>query len=281
MSIEVWGRNRVRVATRTGCDQERAGFRDVEAEDVQDAQERSVGTGKAKSARDVTKGTPKRLAAAASVVHRGVVHVERKTGLYTANVRGFHSFRVTWITMALASVVPMKLVRRVTGHKTVDVALEGGTVAMRVRRRSPQLDVSTVPVRWDRLHFSTGNPALTLSGAELVVTVEEALEVGDSFRIVTVVGRTALSGTFANPNDEVAGEFGPDRYIFDILDGTDKGCHAHGRGTRRSPTRQPSRDPDRGCAPGFTSRVERGPRAVMGFMPLIPWPPLYSTAIRG
>ena len=39
-------------------------------------------------------------------------------------VRGFHSFRVTWITMALAAGVPMELVTRVTGHQTVDVVLK-------------------------------------------------------------------------------------------------------------------------------------------------------------
>jgi hypothetical protein len=41
-----------------------------------------------------------------------------------ANIRGFHSFRVTWITIALAAGVPMELVRRVTGHRTADVVLQ-------------------------------------------------------------------------------------------------------------------------------------------------------------
>jgi integrase len=36
----------------------------------------------------------------------------------------FHSFRVTWVTMALSQGVPMELVRRVTGHSTVDVVLK-------------------------------------------------------------------------------------------------------------------------------------------------------------
>jgi integrase len=56
--------------------------------------------------------------------HLGDVHVDREGGLQTANVRGFHSFRVTWITMALTAGVPMELVRRVTGHKGVDVVLK-------------------------------------------------------------------------------------------------------------------------------------------------------------
>ncbi|MDR2030487.1 MAG: site-specific integrase [Puniceicoccales bacterium] len=36
----------------------------------------------------------------------------------------FHSFRVTWITMALAQGIPIELVRRVTGHSTVEVVLK-------------------------------------------------------------------------------------------------------------------------------------------------------------
>jgi integrase len=36
----------------------------------------------------------------------------------------FHSFRVTWITMALSQGIPIELVRRVTGHSTVEVVLK-------------------------------------------------------------------------------------------------------------------------------------------------------------
>jgi integrase len=41
-----------------------------------------------------------------------------------ANLKGFHSLRTTWITMALTAGVPMELVRRVTGHSTVNVVLK-------------------------------------------------------------------------------------------------------------------------------------------------------------
>jgi integrase len=41
-----------------------------------------------------------------------------------ATVKGFHSLRTTWITMALSAGVPMELVRRVTGHSTVEVVLK-------------------------------------------------------------------------------------------------------------------------------------------------------------
>jgi len=49
---------------------------------------------------------------------------ERENGNRRASVRDFHSFRTTWITLALSAGVPMELVRRVTGHATVDVVLK-------------------------------------------------------------------------------------------------------------------------------------------------------------
>jgi hypothetical protein len=44
--------------------------------------------------------------------------------LKAASVRGWHSFRTTFITLALSAGMPMELVRRVTGHTTVDVVLK-------------------------------------------------------------------------------------------------------------------------------------------------------------
>ena len=41
-----------------------------------------------------------------------------------ATIKSFHSLRTTWITMALSAGVPMELVRRVTGHSTVEVVLK-------------------------------------------------------------------------------------------------------------------------------------------------------------
>lgn len=55
--------------------------------------------------------------------HRGNLHVERKVGLKKASVIDFHSFRVTWVTLALLSGVEMELIKKVTGHRTVDVVL--------------------------------------------------------------------------------------------------------------------------------------------------------------
>ena len=55
----------------------------------------------------------------------GIVrYADREHGVTKASVRDFHSFRTTWITLALSSGVPMELVRRVTGHATVDVVLK-------------------------------------------------------------------------------------------------------------------------------------------------------------
>jgi len=55
---------------------------------------------------------------------RGEIHVTRKEGLRRASVRDFHSFRVTWVTLALTAGVPLELVQKVTGHKTMDIVLK-------------------------------------------------------------------------------------------------------------------------------------------------------------
>jgi hypothetical protein len=47
-----------------------------------------------------------------------------RTGLRRGSIRDFHSFRVTWITLALAAGVPLELVQRVTGHRTVEVVMK-------------------------------------------------------------------------------------------------------------------------------------------------------------
>lgn len=51
-------------------------------------------------------------------------HAKRKNSNRNASIMGFHSFRTTWITLALSAGVPMELVRRVTGHSTVNVVLK-------------------------------------------------------------------------------------------------------------------------------------------------------------
>ncbi len=50
--------------------------------------------------------------------------VKRRESKRMASQKDFHSLRTTWITMALTAGVPMELVRRVTGHSTVNIVLK-------------------------------------------------------------------------------------------------------------------------------------------------------------
>ncbi len=52
-----------------------------------------------------------------------VTREARAQGQKSASVRDWHALRATWVTLALTANVPMELVRRVTGHATVDVVL--------------------------------------------------------------------------------------------------------------------------------------------------------------
>jgi integrase len=54
---------------------------------------------------------------------RDVVNVDREHGLRRASVRDFHSFRVTWITLALARGLEPETIRQVTGHTGDNVML--------------------------------------------------------------------------------------------------------------------------------------------------------------
>jgi integrase len=56
-----------------------------------------------------------------ATVSRGQLHQERKKGLRRASIRDFHSFRVTWVTLALTAGIPIELVQRVTGHRTAQI----------------------------------------------------------------------------------------------------------------------------------------------------------------
>jgi integrase len=55
---------------------------------------------------------------------RGEVQREREHGVRRASVRDFHSFRVSWVTVALTAGVPLEIVQRVTGHRTTDIVLK-------------------------------------------------------------------------------------------------------------------------------------------------------------
>jgi len=67
------------------------------------------------------EGDPAAADAPSIPASRGALSLARKTGLRRASVRDFHSFRVTWVTLALTAGVPMELVQRVTGHRTAQI----------------------------------------------------------------------------------------------------------------------------------------------------------------
>jgi integrase len=58
------------------------------------------------------------------VVSRGALSADRENGLRRASLRDFHSFRVTWVTIALTAGVPMEVVKKVTGHRTADIVMK-------------------------------------------------------------------------------------------------------------------------------------------------------------
>lgn len=55
---------------------------------------------------------------------RGAVRQERETGILSASIRDFHSFRTTFVTLALMSGMPLDIVRKITGHKTAEVVMK-------------------------------------------------------------------------------------------------------------------------------------------------------------
>jgi hypothetical protein len=57
-------------------------------------------------------------------VSRGEVSQTRETGLRKASIRDFHSFRVTWVTLALSAGVPLEIVQKVTGHRTAGIVMK-------------------------------------------------------------------------------------------------------------------------------------------------------------
>jgi integrase len=66
---------------------------------------------------------PRPAASSRSAVRRGMINADKGVGqrLKRGSMRGWHSFRTTFVTRALAGGMPEELVRRVTGHTAVDV----------------------------------------------------------------------------------------------------------------------------------------------------------------
>ncbi len=73
---------------------------------------------------DVGAGVDENNQVEEAEVIRGEIHAKREGGLRRASVRDFHSFRVTWVTLALTAGVPLELVQKVTGHRTTDIVLK-------------------------------------------------------------------------------------------------------------------------------------------------------------
>lgn len=55
---------------------------------------------------------------------RGPLRSPRQVGVRRASLRDFHSFRVTWVTLALVAGVPIEVVKKVTGHRTVEIVMK-------------------------------------------------------------------------------------------------------------------------------------------------------------
>jgi len=55
---------------------------------------------------------------------KAATQIQRAKGQRAASVRDWHALRATFVTLALAAGVPVELVRRVTGHATVEVVLK-------------------------------------------------------------------------------------------------------------------------------------------------------------
>ena len=53
-----------------------------------------------------------------------VTREDRKGRQKAASILDWHALRTTYVTLALSAGVPMELVRRVTGHATVDVVMK-------------------------------------------------------------------------------------------------------------------------------------------------------------
>jgi len=118
-------RNRILAALRLYCAGE--SVRDIERElgcsratvstDLHAVQD---WTGKRFMRRGTGRHTGRSITAAVARTTR----VTREKGKLSASVRDWHAMRTTWVTLALTAGVPVELVQRVTGHRTVAVVME-------------------------------------------------------------------------------------------------------------------------------------------------------------
>jgi integrase len=73
----------------------------------------------------IVLGRPDKATTTARIrTDKDILHAQREGGTRRASTRDFHSFRVTWVTIALTAGVPLELVQKVTGHRTTDIVLK-------------------------------------------------------------------------------------------------------------------------------------------------------------
>jgi hypothetical protein len=87
----------------------------------------------------------------------------RECGHRVASIRDWHALRTTFVTLALSAGVPMELVRKVTGHRTVDIVM---THYFRPGREV--LRTALVQAMPTVLTGSQATPASGVNGRELV-----------------------------------------------------------------------------------------------------------------
>ncbi|MEI7900789.1 MAG: tyrosine-type recombinase/integrase [bacterium] len=66
---------------------------------------------------------PENVAKADANARKRAKAQDHSHGLKRVNRRGFHAFRASWVTIALTAGVPVDLVRKVTGHTTVETVM--------------------------------------------------------------------------------------------------------------------------------------------------------------
>jgi len=107
---------------------------------------------------------------------------ERHHGVRRASVRDFHSFRTTWVTLALMANVPMELVRMVTGHRTVEVVLKHyfrpGQNAIRqaLERAMPTVLTGGVPQTLEDNIREVLNTATPETASQALAMIEDLLK---------------------------------------------------------------------------------------------------------
>jgi integrase len=98
-----------------------------------------------------------------SVVAR-TTRVKRVHGQRSASVRDWHALRATFVTLALSAGVPVELVRRVTGHATVEIVLKHYFRPDRDQFKSMLMDALPTVLTGDKTVLSPAEELHQLTG---------------------------------------------------------------------------------------------------------------------